>query len=85
MFTYNKQANVLAEFLKRTTEYSIQNTMMKVKNWLKLLYGIFFLVCIAKPSSTKCILFQMMYKRDTVTPFELADKQRDDNPLPPSL
>ena len=26
-----------------------------------------------------------MYKRDPVTPFQLADNQRDGSPLPPSL
>ena len=35
--------------------------------------------------STKYTLFCMIYNRDPVTPFELADNQRDGSPVQPHL
>ena len=54
-------------------------------HWLELLDIILFSVHIAKHPSTKFTPFHMMYKRDTDTPFEFTDNQRDGNAVPPSL
>ena len=43
------------------------------------------MICIAKHSSTKYTPLHMVYNRDPVKPFKLAENQRDSNPVTPIL
>ena len=78
---YHLQANGLVEHQNRTTEDCNRKCTDKSQKWLQLLDGILFSVCIAKHCSTKFSPFQIMYNKDPVIPFQLADNQRDGNPV----
>ena len=69
----------------RTTQDCIRKYANESQNWLELLDGILFFVCLAKHYSTKYNPFHIMYNRDPMTPFQLADNQRDGNPVPPTF
>ena len=83
--SYHPQASGLVKHQNKITEDCIQKYRDESQNCLELLDDILFYVHITKHCSTKYTHFCMMYKRNPVTPFQLATKQRCGNPAPLNL
>lgn len=81
---YHPQTNGLVEKQNSTTESCIQKYCEESKNWVDALQGILYSVRVAVHASTGFSPYRLLYGRDPITPWQMADDDADGNPLPPS-
>ena len=69
----------MVERCHRTLQSVIVKVMEQQGNWYKLLNSVLFGMCCYTHSSTGFSAMRMLYNKDPIMPFEMADKLQHEN------